>query len=99
MSYSKMPPASSPKVGTFGRSSFKPFLRTCTTFLNRKYKPADVSPPAKKCAAMLNSTSNDQFNLAYTIDSFTYFVSIYNHMLAALSVAIKHLLLVRTGEV
>ena len=52
MSYSKMPPASSPKIGTFGRGSFKPFLRTCTTFLNRRYKSTDASTPAKNWMAM-----------------------------------------------
>ena len=52
MSYSKMPPASSPKIGTFGRGSFKPFLRTCTTVLNKKYKPTDVSPSAKRWMAL-----------------------------------------------
>ena len=48
MSYSKMSNTSSPKIGSFSRSSFKPFLRTCSAFLDKVYQSTDTSVEATR---------------------------------------------------
>ena len=69
MSYSKMSKTSSPKIGSFSRSSFKPFLRTCSAFLDKVYQSTDTSVEATKWRDMKDQglSRGPSFNRLCTI--------------------------------